>query len=66
MKTCYLCDTCPYYDSGDSKPTNHHVRITIPCVKYLDMSCQIDTDVRLFYGETIACDINKMRGLKGE
>lgn len=66
MKTCYLCDTCPHYTSGDNKPSNHHVRVTVPCTKFLDMSCEMDINIRLFYGETIACDINKMRRIKGK
>ena len=56
---CYLSGCCPHYKSGDNKPPNEHVRSTIPCVKFLDMSCEMCLAVRLFFGEEIACNINK-------
>ena len=66
MKVCYLSDSCPHYSSGDNKPKNHHVRVTVPCVKFLDMSCEMDISIRLFYGEEIACEVGKIRRIKGK
>ena len=63
-KNCYLSENCPHYDSNSSRPPNHHVRNTIPCVKFLDMSCEMSVSVRLFFGEEIACNIDKMKRLK--
>ena len=55
---CYLQDTCPHYENGH-KRKSHHIRITQPCSKYLDDSCGTALEVRMFYGETIACSIDK-------
>ena len=63
-ENCYLSGQCPHYKSGDNKPPNEHVRSTIPCVKFLDMSCEMSVSVRLFFGEEIACNIDKMKRLK--
>ncbi len=61
MKVCWLSESCPHYQSGENEPPNHHARLTVPCIKYLDMSCKMDVDIRLFYGEVIACDIAKVK-----
>jgi len=66
MKVCYLSETCPYYTSGSNKPPNHNVRCHVPCIKYLDMSCEMDTSIRLFFGEEIACEIKKVKEVKKE
>ena len=66
MIVCHLSHVCIHYDNGSNKPPNEHVRLTIPCIKYLDTSCDIDIQIRLFMGETIACDIDKMKRLKGK
>ena len=58
-KICYLQGDCPFYSSGDNKPPNNHVRCTVPCMKHTDDSCKMITDIRLFFGETISCDISK-------
>ena len=63
MNTCYLSDSCPHYGSGDNKPPNHQVRLTVPCVKFLK-GCEMDMSVRFFYGETIACNIADVREKK--
>jgi len=64
-KVCYLSEVCPYYSSGDNKPSNHDVRNHFPCVKYLDNSCEMDINVRLFFKEEILCDVNKIKKIKG-
>jgi hypothetical protein len=66
IKTCRLQVDCPHFITGDNKPRNHHVRVTVPCVKYLDMTCKMPIDISLFYGETIACDFRKIQRIKKE
>ncbi len=61
MKVCFIQDNCPYYESGDNKPPNHHIRLTLPCVKFINDACPMPTDIRLFFGETIACPIDKRK-----
>ena len=63
MNNCYVSGECPHYLSGDSKPPNHHVRVTVPCRTFLE-GCQMDVDIRLFFGETVACEIDKIRKIK--
>lgn len=41
MKTCQLQDICKVYNSGDNKPPNHHVRLTVPCKKFLACDCEM-------------------------
>ena len=65
-KLCEIQERCPKYDSGDSKPPNHHVRMSVPCVKSLNYSCDMDTQIRLWLGEEIACNLEKIRRLKGK
>jgi len=65
MKNCPISEVCPHYESGDNKPPNNHVRLTVPCVKFVNMSCDMATSIRLFMGETIACDIEKIKRIKG-
>lgn len=64
MRVCYLQDSCPQYITGDNKPPNNHVRLTVPCRKSVVMSCEMETAVRLFYGETIACNLEKVQRIK--
>ncbi len=61
---CHLQESCPHFDSGDNKPPNHHVRVTVPCKKYLADSCEMSMQVRVFFGETVACDIAKVAKVK--
>jgi len=63
-RVCYLSDSCPHYVGNE--PANHYARVTVPCVKFLDMSCEMDINVRLFYGEEISCNIDKIHRLKAE
>jgi len=64
MKICPVQYNCPHFETGDNKPPNEHVRNTIPCTKFINDICPLPTDIRLFFGETIACDINKRRLLR--
>jgi len=66
MKVCSNAHDCPHYTSGDNKPPNEHVRSTVPCVGFLDMSCEFDITRRSFYGEVIACEIAKHDRLMSE
>ena len=59
MKICYIQESCPQFDTGDNKPANHHVRLVTPCKKTLDYSCEMDVNLRLWHGETIACKVKK-------
>ena len=60
-RNCYLSENCPHYLSGDNKPPNHHVRVTIPCVKYVRDECDMSMHIQLFFGEEIACNIEEVR-----
>ena len=65
MKICYLSEVCPQYTNG-SKRRGHHIRLTEPCQKHIDMSCKMALEIQAFLGETIACDIKKVKRIKGE
>tara|TARA_R100001530_G_scaffold110835_2_gene78063 strand:+ start:5560 stop:5802 length:243 start_codon:yes stop_codon:yes gene_type:complete len=60
-KNCYLSGHCPYYSSGDNKPPNEHVRMTVPCIKHINDECEMSFRVRQFFGEEIACNIEQVR-----
>ncbi len=55
---CYITHACPYYDSGSNKPPNEDVRATVQCVKFLK-NCQMAEDIRVFFGEVVACEIKE-------
>ena len=63
MKLCFIQETCPSFTNGTKRKV-HHIRITEPCTKWIDMSCDMGTNLRLFHGEEIACDIKKMLSLR--
>jgi len=65
MKICPIQDLCQDYSNG-TKRKSHHLRITEPCKSFLDMSCEMSIKIQLFLGEELACDINKIRRIKGE
>jgi len=64
MKLCYIQETCPDFEPGDNKPPNNDVRTKYPCVKSLRGVCEMDINLRLHHGETIACNIEKIREIK--
>ncbi len=65
MDNCYIAHSCPNYESGDNKPPNEDVRVRIPCVKFINDSCKMCLDLRLHHGETMACDVDKIKRVKG-
>lgn len=61
--TCYVQEVCPHYTSGDNKPPNHHVRLTVPCQKYIAGECPMPMEIQFFFtGEGVACEIEKIKG----
>ncbi len=65
MKLCRLQEDCPKFDVG-RKPPNHHVRMSEPCHKTLDYSCEVYVKIRYWYDEPIVCNIEKMKRLRGK
>jgi len=63
-KVCYIQDTCPYYEVNTNDKPTHHTRITAPCRKYLADKCDMIVQIRAFYGETLACNIAKIKSSK--
>jgi len=61
---CYLQDICPKYTSGDNKPANHYVRLTVICFGCLKLDCELYIQMMSFFGETIACDPVKIRRIR--
>lgn len=66
MKICAIQDLCPLFSDGSNKPPNHHVRMTVPCIKYIDMSCEMGVRIQEFLGGPIACNLEKIRRAKKE
>ncbi len=66
MKICYIQESCSKFTTGDNKPPNHHVRLVTPCKYTLDATCEMDISLRLWHGETLACEIKKVRRMKNE
>jgi hypothetical protein len=65
IKNCAISYICPKYDSKSNKPPNEHVRATVPCVKYLDMSCEMGVNLEIWNtGEGISCNIEKIKRVK--
>lgn len=54
---------CVKYEAQDNKPPNHDVRMHFPCGKFFH-DCEMNIQWRMWQGETIACDINKVRNIK--
>ena len=57
MNHCSEQEFCGEYSAGH-KRKSHHVRITVPCTKYIDGACS------LLAGQS--CNLAKMRRIKGE
>lgn len=65
MKNCPIAEICPKYTNG-TKRKPHHMRLTVPCSKFMDCSCQMATDLQFWLeGEGISCNLAKIRKLKG-
>ncbi len=63
IKLCYLQELCTDYTNGTKRKV-HHIRITEPCKFFLDMSCELCVQMQLKCGETLACEIDKIKRLK--
>ncbi len=64
MPNCPIAEICCRYTSGNNKPPNHDVRTKTPCKSFLDMSCALSVEIQLACGETLACDISKIKKIK--
>ncbi len=64
MKTCPIQDLCQHFGCGDNKPRNNDVRNKFPCVKFLDMSCAESIRIQIFLGETLACNLEKIKRVR--
>ncbi len=63
MKLCPIQELCQHFSNG-SKRKVHHIRISDPCRFFLDMTCEESIRIQMFLGETMACDINKIKRIK--
>lgn len=66
LKLCPIQEECQFYESGDNKPPNHHVRKTVICPHWLKLDweiCQYMSYVAAvaIEGKDLACDINKVK-----
>ena len=62
LKQCPISDICVNYISGDNKPPNHHVRTSIPCVRFLDFSCELSVQIQTeAMGLVIACKARRVK-----
>jgi len=66
LPICPIQHLCLKYNSGSNKPPNHHVRETVPCRDFLDMSCEESNRIQIFLGETLTCDITKVERIRRE
>ena len=64
MKLCPIQHVCPAdkFDAGNHRgskyPANQHVRETMPCKYFLDLSCEESIRIQIFLGETMTCPID--------
>jgi len=69
MFCCPVQDLCQHFSSGDNKPPNAHVRLTIPCVGWVTMNCKkmecLAELVEFSTGKVFACSIAKHKRLIG-
>ncbi len=63
MPNCPISELCQNYTNG-TKRRVHHIRLTEPCTLFLDMSCALSIEIQLACGETLACDIEKIKKIK--
>jgi len=68
MVNCLHSEYCRHYATGDSRPKNHQVRMTIPCKRYIAMDCEMMVEVMTMetfcMGKVQACDLEKVRKVK--
>jgi hypothetical protein len=57
MEICIVQFRCPHFESGDNKPPNEHVRFTVPCMKFINSTCETPSYLAWFFGEPDACNI---------
>ncbi len=62
MRNCPLSDLCCDYSTGDNRPPNNHIRVFVPCIFFLDMTCEVSILAQeKVSGKPVACPINKGR-----
>ena len=70
IKICMAQDICEDFLSGSNKPPNHHVRATVPCTQWIGLDCEVISEllavIRKATGEEAACDIKKIKRIKGK
>ena len=66
LPECPIQEQCQNYKSGNNKPPNNDVRNKVPCRSFLDMSCQMSLDIQLYLGETLTCDIEMVKKIRGK
>jgi len=66
---CPLQEICQHY-SNNTKRRNHDIRLKNPCIHWLAFDCEKMSEVLVVNefctGRVTACDLEKMRRLKGE
>jgi len=65
MRICDIQYKCKRYNIAGNRPPNEHVRATVPC-RGVITECECDTYLRIWDGEVIACELGKVRRIKGK
>ena len=70
LRLCLVQDVCGHFATGDNRPHNHQVRVTIPCQRWMAMDCEklpLLAELQEFTtGQIFACNIEKIRKIKRE
>lgn len=65
MENCLHSEYCRHYTDGVNRKSDHHIRVTKPCTKYLALSCEkmsLIMEMETFCtGKEQACSIGKRK-----
>ena len=64
MRICDIQHKCKRYSSGDNRPPNEHVRLTVTCAEIFK-DCEMYIKLRLWDGQVIACNLEKVNRIRG-
>jgi len=65
LPLCPIQEVCLKYSSDSNRPPKQDVRNKIPCLKFLDMSCEMGVSLQTWLtGKAPSCDIEKIRKIK--
>ncbi len=65
MLLCPIQEECPQFNNGTKRKV-HHIRISEPCKGWLDMTCEMGINLRLWLepDQPIACNLDKIKKIK--